>query len=216
VSVTSIVQRHRSGGVQEDWVAWLPDETGRVFEQLRQELAASCVILGVILNEALSGSPDETLVTAAPLALLFTGIFDRLVASLCIVLSALEEHERAHGTRPHARPLLPAYFRTRRARYLARANRLRSCLPIIKRSDFGPKLSAIRQVIAGLQHQARQEAWEIAAATESKCARARWARLEILQYDLNTCLQETTVVLKSFFCALPGHELPRFRSRLPV
>lgn len=159
--------------------------------------------------------PDEALATTASLALLFTGIFDRLVTHLGIVLSALEEHEHAGGTRPHAVPLLPEYFRSRHARQLARANRLGSYLSITNRSDFRPKLSAIRKVIASLQRQARNEAREIGAVAP-RCARDRWARLEVLQYDLNTCLQETNVILKSFFCALPGHELPLFRSRLPA
>jgi len=35
--------------------------------------------------------------------------------------------------------------------------------------------------------------------------------LEVLDYDLNTSLRETTIVLKSFFCVLPIEELPAFR-----
>ena len=41
-----------------------------------------------------------------------------------------------------------------------------------------------------------------------------WRALEVLGYDLNTCMGETTVVLKSFFCALPGEELKSFRRTL--
>jgi len=41
-----------------------------------------------------------------------------------------------------------------------------------------------------------------------------WKELEILGYDLNTCMGETTVVLKSFFCALPAEELETFRQKL--
>ena len=41
-----------------------------------------------------------------------------------------------------------------------------------------------------------------------------WEELEVLGYDLNTCMGETTVVLKSFFCALPADELESFRSKL--
>lgn len=42
----------------------------------------------------------------------------------------------------------------------------------------------------------------------------QWNRLEILHYDLNTCLCETRVMLKSFFCVLPSDELREFRKRL--
>jgi len=41
-----------------------------------------------------------------------------------------------------------------------------------------------------------------------------WKELEVLGYDLNTCMGETTVVLKSFFCALPADELEAFRQKL--
>jgi hypothetical protein len=214
VSATPAVRR-RTANVQEDWTAWLPGETALVFEQLRDELAVSCVILGVILNEALGDSSGPADEPSAQLALLFAGLFDRLVRHLGIVLSALEEHGRLCGTRPNAAPLRPEHFRSHRARQLVRANQLFSGLPLASRSAFRPKLSAIRKVIGGLQSQARHLASEIAAG-ESCSSRDRWVRLEVLQYDLNTCLQETTVVLKSFFCALPGHELPLFRNRLPV
>src|SRR6266851_5598123 len=39
-------------------------------------------------------------------------------------------------------------------------------------------------------------------------------QLEVLGYDLNTCMGETDVILKSFFCALPPEELETFREKL--
>jgi len=39
-------------------------------------------------------------------------------------------------------------------------------------------------------------------------------KIEILGYDLSTCLGETTILLKSFFCALPEDQLATFRSKL--
>jgi len=214
MSGTQTIRPH-AGNVQEDWIAWLPAETARVFDGLRHELAVSCVILGVILNEALIVCPEAGAEAAPQLALLFVGLFDRLVRDLGLVLNALEEHGRLCGTLPNAAPLRPEHFRSERARQVARASQLLSRLPIAGRSAFGSKLSAIRKVIAGLQAQADNVAHEITVG-ESSSARDRWVRLEVLQYDLNTCLQETTVVLKSFFCALPGNELALFRSRLPV
>jgi hypothetical protein len=213
VSESPAVRRQRPGAIQQDWMAWLPNEANQAFEQLRQELSVSCVVLSVIVNEALSEPNGLTLDAAPQLALLFLGLFDRSVQQLGTVLNALEEHAGSCGRCPSAAPLRPEYFRSRRARYLARASRLRSNLPFTNRSEFAPKLGAIRKVIAGLLRQARNEAQEIAGG-QSECARDHWARLEILQYDLNTCAQETTVVLKSFFCALPGSKLRPFRNRL--
>ena len=208
-------RRPRTASVQEDWAAWLPEESARVFEDLREELAVSCIVLGVILDEALSFPPDGGPSPAPQLAPVFAGLFDRLACHLSVVLRALEEHGRHCGPPPHVAPLRPEYFRSERARQIARSNQLLSRLLLGGRTVFWHKLGAIREVIAGLQSQARHVAGEIAAG-DSPGARDRWIRLEILQYDLNTCLQETTVVLKSFFCALPGNELPLFRGRLLV
>ena len=41
-----------------------------------------------------------------------------------------------------------------------------------------------------------------------------WEALDNLHYDLNTCLRETIVLLKSFLRALPASELDAFRTRL--
>ena len=48
----------------------------------------------------------------------------------------------------------------------------------------------------------------------SKFPERAWQELEVLGYDLNTCMGETTVILKSFFCALPPEELEAFRQKL--
>jgi hypothetical protein len=40
--------------------------------------------------------------------------------------------------------------------------------------------------------------------------------LEVLGYDLNTCMGETTVLLKSLFCALPSQEVEALRGRLMI
>jgi hypothetical protein len=215
VSATPAVRRQHHADVQEDWAAWLPEETAQVFDLLRNELAVSCVILGVILNDALSASPDGGPAATPQLAVLFAGLFDRLVHHLGIVLTALEEHSRTCGTHPNAAPLRPEYFRSERARQVALMAQIRSRFSVSRGSMFGLKLAAIRKVISGLQRQARSETREIASG-QLPSGRDNWVRLEVLQYDLNTCLQETTVILKSFFCALPGSEVPLFRNRLPV
>jgi len=215
VSEIPAIRRPHSASVQEDWAAWLPDETARIFDATREELAVSSVVLGVILDQALSDCQEGGSEPPPQLALVFAGLFDRLACRLGVVLRALEEHGRHCGTLPSAAPLRPEYFRSERARQVARANQLLSRLLFRGRTVFSHKLGALREVLAGLQRQARHVADKIALG-DSSGAPAHWNRLEILQYDLNTCLQETTVVLKSFFCALPGNELQLFRDRLLV
>ena len=209
------IRRPQTTSVQEDWAAWLPSETAQLFEHLRDDLALSCAILAVIVNEALDDSSSSNCTLPQQLAPLFVGLVDRLVCHLGVVLSALEDHGRQCGTLPHAAPLRPEHFRGDPARQLARASRLRSRLRVPGRSMFWHKMCAVRNLLTGLQIQARDLAQQI-ELEESSGARDQWIRLELLQYDLNTCLQETIVLLKSFLCALPGNELPLFRNRLPV
>ena len=64
-----------------------------------------------------------------------------------------------------------------------------------------------------LQQETRRVSGEISDGTTLRW-RSRWAELEILHDDINTCLREITVVLKSFFCALPEEELGPFEQCL--
>jgi len=81
------------------------------------------------------------------------------------------------------------------------------------RTRFFHKLSSLGDVIEELQKEARSITSGVAHGGPEVTERA-WRELEVLGYDLNTCMGETTVVLKSFFCALPAEELEPFRLRL--
>ena len=43
-----------------------------------------------------------------------------------------------------------------------------------------------------------------------------WSELDTLHYDLNTCLRESVVVLKSFIYVLPAAEMKSLQSLLVV
>jgi hypothetical protein len=68
-------------------------------------------------------------------------------------------------------------------------------------------------MVADLNKESSRVTADIASSTPVSVGK-QWKRLEILHYDLNTCLCETTVMLKSFFCVLPSDELKQFRARL--
>jgi hypothetical protein len=205
--------RARTSKVQEDWAAWLPEETARAFEAIREELHISYVILSITLDDALNLYAQNHLPPAPQQALVFADLFDRLSSQLRVLLRAIEEHGRECGTLPNVASLRPEHFRSPRAQQVARTNHFLSRLVFRGRTLFFHKLGALREVVAGLQRQTRNIVNGIALLSSPQ-AQAQWSRLEVLHYDLNTCLQETTVVLKSFFCVLPGDQLSRFRNRL--
>jgi hypothetical protein len=74
---------------------------------------------------------------------------------------------------------------------------------------FSRKIRALLQIVTELQHETRN-----IARTEAGQIAISWNRLEEFHYDLNTCLRETLVVLKSFLCVLPAQELAPFQGRL--
>ena len=140
-------------------------------------------------------------------------LFDRLAGRLRGILRSLYEHSRQFGTFPHTAPLRHRFFRSERAQQVARANSLLAVIRFRARTRFFRKLGALEEIVAGLQREARATARNVAEGMKVSW-RKQWTRLEVLDYDLNTSLRETTIVLKSFLCALPIEQLPAFRHRV--
>lgn len=82
-----------------------------------------------------------------------------------------------------------------------------------ERTRFFHKLQSLGEIIEDLQTEARAILAGIAEGA-SEFPDQAFQLLEILGYDLNTCMGETTIILKSFFCALPPEELETFRRKL--
>ena len=81
------------------------------------------------------------------------------------------------------------------------------------RTRFFHKLDSLGDIVNELQKEAHQVV-NYTRYQELDSADSAWKELEILSYDLASCMAEATVVLKSFFCALPIEELGPFRSKL--
>ena len=203
----------RTATVQEDWFAWLPEAKDRLFAFTRNELEVSYIILSVALDDAFTLCKQGMLLPAREQAAIFGDLFDRLAGHLRGVLRALYEHGRQFGTLPNVAPLRADFFRSARAQQIARTNNLFSFLVLRSRTRFFRKLGAVEQMVADLHKEARGLTKEIAEGTALSINK-QWTQLEVLHYDLNTCLRETTIVLKSFFCVLPGSEMKEFRQRL--
>lgn len=206
----------RTASVQEDWVAWLPEEKDRLFDAALNEFEISYSILSVTLNDAFNLCRQGKIAAAREQARIFGELFERLGLRLRAVLRCLHEHGREFGTFANTAPLRPGFFRSERARLVARSNNLMALIRFRTRTRFYRKLGALEEIVAGLQREARKTAREIAEGIAVSWPN-QWTRLEVLDYDLNTSLRETEIVLKSFFCALPIEELPIFRQRaLPL
>jgi hypothetical protein len=82
-----------------------------------------------------------------------------------------------------------------------------------ERTRFFHKLHSLDEIVADLQKQVTAIICEMAEGDWTFTDLA-WHELEVLGYDLNTCVCETTIILKSFFCVLPSDQLETFRQRL--
>jgi len=203
----------RSGTVREDWFAWIPNEMDDLFDATRNELELSNVILSITLDEALSLCKGHQLEPARERGVVFEGLFERLAVRLCHVIRTIKDHGSSFGTLPNVTPLTPANFRGATAQRISFMSNMLAKVLFHQRTRFFHKLYSLNEIIEDLQDEASAIVSDIAGGTSAALNRA-WQELEVLCYDLNTCMGETTVILKSFFCALPADELEVFRQKL--
>jgi hypothetical protein len=203
----------RARTVREDWVSWLPAEKDGLFGTTVEQLESLYSMLSISLNEALSLRAGDTLRHARDQAGISADLFDRLADQLLAILRTLEEHGRHFGTVPNITPPTPAFFRGEIAQRTARKSALLCKVLFPARSKFFHKLRALGEIVEDLKGEFRETAEEIAEGASARPS-ADWEALDVLHYDLNTCLLETIVVLKSFICALANDQVQPLRQRL--
>ena len=203
----------RKSSVRDDWLARLPEQKRRLFDAVVAELEAAYAMLSVALNEALALRSTGALVRARQQAAVTPDLFDRLAARTLAALTALENHARHFGTLPAVSALNPSFFRGETAQRSAAWNNLLHRILLGSRARFFHKLRSLSDMVEELAQAFREASEEIA---EGACVhpRSRWEELECLHYDLNTCLRETMVMLKSFLRVLPAEELEAFQRKL--
>jgi hypothetical protein len=205
------IQRTRT--VLEDWVAWIPNEMDHLFDATRNELESSNTILNITLDEALSLCKGGDFDSAKERAIIFAGLFDRLAIRVSYVVRTIKHHGTHFGTLPNVTPLSPNNFRGSVGQKVSLMNSVLARVVFRERTRFFHKLDSIDEIVRELQKDARAIISEI-SEQDSAFSDQAWQKLEVLGYDLNTCMGETTVILKSFFCALPPEELETFRQKL--
>ena len=203
----------RSRSVHEDWFAWIPNEMDELFAAIRNDLESSDVILSITLNEALALCKQGHYDFARERVFTFSGLLDRLADRICHVVHVIKDHGSHFGTLPNVKPLSPGNFRGANAQRVSIMNGLLAKVVFRQRTRFFHKLSSLDEIIVESQKEAHALLSEIAEGVSPFPDRA-WQQLEILGYDLNICMGEATVLLKSFFCALPPDELESFRKKL--
>ncbi|PYU32763.1 MAG: hypothetical protein DMG28_10535 [Acidobacteria bacterium] len=203
----------RACSVGQDWRSWLPAEKDDAFGTAVAQLERCYAMLSVTLNEAFELRDNGGLIHAREQVGICADLFDLLAVRLLAALRAMEEHGRHFGTLPNVAALNPDFFRGETAQRNARKNTIVSKLLFSARSSLFHKLRSLADTVEDLQGEFREATEEIADGASTQPG-ARWQALDILHYDLNTCLREAMVMLKSFLCALPSEEMQLFQQKL--
>jgi hypothetical protein len=203
----------RTRTVSEDWLAWIPNEMGQLFDATRKDLETYNFILSMTIDEALHLCKVGHFDSAKDRVVVFGGLFDRLAVRVTHVVRTIRQHGAHFGTLPNVEPLSPLNFRGATAQKVSRTSGLLAKVVFRQRSRFFHKLYSLEEIAGALQQEMLAVISD-ASEEASQFQDQTWQLLEVLGYDLTTCMGEATIILKSFFCALPGEELEIFREKL--
>lgn len=181
-----------------------------MFSAYTHRLESVYIMFSVALNEALELRRTERIAKSCQALFVIPGLCKRLAEPLAGLLRALGQHAKHYGTIPNAAPLSPANFQGARSQRTARMNDLLSRALLTQRSQFLHKIAALEEMVGHLEEDFRVAAEEVGLGVSIK-PQADWHLVDTAHYDLNTCLREAVVLLKSFLRTLPDDQLRAFQ-----
>jgi len=199
--------------VRDDWVARLPQQKQRFYESVVREWEDAYAVLSVALNEALSYRAQGELVRAREGVEIAGAVVNRLGEPLLAAYMTLELRGRHLPRVPTVNPLNPEFFRGETAQQNAAWNQLLHRILFGSRSRYLHKLRVLESTVSTVVDDFQETAADIAEGVQIH-PQESWSALDNLHYDLNTCLRESVVMLKSFLKALPDARLDGLREEL--
>ncbi len=196
--------------VQDDWCAWLPQDKAQVFNGHVQELESVYVMFSIALNEAIEFRQTRMLAKSYQAVCVTPGLATRLSGHLGALLRGLAGHAKHYGTIPNAAPLDAANFHGPKEQRTARMSDLLSRVLLTQRSQFLHKINTLEEMVGDLGKDFRFAAENLSSGASAN-PEAEWEVVDAAHYDLNTCLREAVVLLKSFLLVLPSDQLATFQ-----
>ncbi|HXW55935.1 MAG TPA: hypothetical protein VEJ67_09320 [Candidatus Cybelea sp.] len=197
--------------VLEDWIRALPGEKSRVFDSVVRQWECSYAMMSVALDEALSRRARGELVCAEQQLAVVVDLLRRFSTTLVNFCEIAIARGRRLGMSPAVEPMRTEFFRGETGRSAASWNRILHHVFFARR--FQQKLRIVADTIVELDEQFAAAADELSRGT-SIAPMDCWRKLDCLHYDLNTCLREAEIMLKSFLRALPAEQLEVFSAEL--
>jgi hypothetical protein len=193
----------------------LPDEKAEIFDAFSKQLENSYAMFSVALDEALEFRRVGLFQKSQQAAGVIPALGLRLANQLGAVLRALAGHCKHYGTTPNAAPLNAANFRGSKEQRAARMSSLLNRVLLTQRSQFLDKINTLHGMVSDLGKDLPPTVENIAAYTSDQL-NADWLAVDSAHYDLNTCLRETIILLKSSLLVTPGDQLAAFQHAVEV
>jgi hypothetical protein len=201
------------GSVSQDWRRPLTDEKSRAYFGHVGRLETAYGMFSVNLDESFGLRRHGRTAKAYQVLSVAPALCQRLASPLRSLLCAMLEHCKHFGTTPNLAPLDPGNFQNPRSQRVARFNDLFSRVLLTRKSQFLYKIHVLSELVEDLGSSFESTVEELAEGMSNQPERD-WEFLDSVHYDLNTCLRETAVILKSFLHALPEAQLSPFQVTL--
>lgn len=203
----------RQSSVQEDWGTWLPPAKAATFDSCVRQLEIFYGMFSVSLNEALelrrigkSGQSCRALFVTPALCA-------RLARPLEGLLHILGQHAKHFGIVPNIAPLDAANFRGPQEQHTARMSDVLSYVLLTQRSQFLHKIDTLEEMVFSIRRHFHEVASDLGSGV-SAAPSTDWRAVDDAHFDLNTCLREAIVLLKSFLVVLPDEQLTVFQKSI--
>lgn len=199
--------------VREEWRAGLPEDKQRAFQGVVAQIEASYAMFSIAVNESFTLRRSGLLVRAREQVGTTASVMHRFTDQLSHLLETISEQARHSTHWPRVAPINPAFFRWPIVRRLASWEGALDLVVPTRGLRFRRKLSVLLRSVNHLAGEFHHAAREISEGS-SVHPESHWEALDALHYDLNTCLRETIVVLKSFLMGLSPEEMDSFSGHL--
>ena len=203
----------RCSPVQEDWTAWLPAAKAEAFDVCVRQLEHSYSMFSVSLNEALEFRRVGKSGHSCRAIFVMPALCARLAFPLEGLLRTLGEHGKHFGVVPNTAPLDASNFRGLRAQRAARMSDLLSHVLLTQRSQFLHKIDTLEDIVLSIRKNFHEVASDLGSGASAEPSED-WRAVDNAHFDLNTCLREAIVLLKSFLVVLPNDQLSLFQKSI--
>jgi hypothetical protein len=200
----------RRSSVQEDWSTWLPPAKAEAFESCVRQLETFYAMFSVSLDEALELRRTGKSGQSCRAIFVIPALCARLARNVEGLLRTLGEHAKHFGIIPNTAPLDASNFRGSREQRTARMNDLLSHVLLTQRSQFLHKVDTLEEMVLCIRKHFCEVASDLGSGVSEEPS-SDWRALDDAHFDLNTCLREAIVLLKSFIVVLPDDQLGDFQ-----